>query len=233
NGYNNSHYLNHFNGNISLTTPENEYLFENYKNITYDKVEVEYYEEHHHLEQAMTKHGNKWYAIKQNPENLAQKAYAKLMLNTCYGYLGFFESPISTYEYKSVNGVTVKEKAKDGITGINFAEVPAASFITAYGRCKLANDINKVGAQNVVCCDTDSLFVINYDFDELNKLLPISTQLGDLKLEHEFEQIKALKAKTWCIADENGSVIGQATAGSNYKFKHISSFNEGETIVSS
>ncbi|NMK88429.1 hypothetical protein, partial [Staphylococcus capitis] len=207
--------------NISLTTPENEYLFENYKNITYDKVEVEYYEEHHHLEQAMTKHGNKWYAIKQNPENLAQKAYAKLMLNTCYGYLGFFESPISTYEYKSVNGVTVKEKAKDGITGINFAEVPAASFITAYGRCKLANDINKVGAQNVVCCDTDSLFVINYDFYELNKLLPISTQLGDLKLEHEFEQIKALKAKTWCIADENGSVIGQATAGSNYKFKHI------------
>lgn len=232
-GYNNSHYLNHFNGNISLTTPENEYLFENYTNITYDKVEVEYYEEHHHLEQALKKHGEKWYAVKQNPDNPAQKAYAKLMLNTCYGYLGFFESPISTYEYKSVNGVTVKEKAKDGITGIDFAEVPAASFITAYGRCKLANDINKVGAENVVCCDTDSLFVINYDFEELSKLLPISNELGDLKLEHEFEQIKALKAKTWCIADENGNVIAQATAGSNYKFKHISSFNEGETIVSS
>lgn len=233
NGHNNSHYLNNFKGDISLTTPENEYLFENYDNISYDNCEVEYYSEHIHLQEAMRKHGEKWYAVKQNPETSAQKAYAKLMLNTCYGYLGFFESPISTYHYKSVDGVTVKERAKDGITGLDFAEVPAASFITAYGRCKLANDINKVGAENVVCCDTDSLFVINYDKDTLYKLLPISDELGDLKLEHEFEQIKALKAKTWCIADNEGNVIAQATAGSNYKFKHISNFNEGEQIVSS
>lgn len=232
-GYNNSHYLNHFNGDISLTTPENEYLFENYEHITYDSVEVEYYAEHYLLEQAMKSHGDKWFEVKENPKDNVEKGYAKLMLNTCYGYLGFFESPITTYHYQSVDGVTNKEIANHGVTGLDFAEVPAACFITAYGRCKLANDINRVGAQNVICCDTDSLFVINYEYDDLIKLLPISNKLGDLEKEHEFDQIKALKAKTWCIADENGNVIAQATAGSNYKFNHISNFNPGEPIVSS
>lgn len=243
---------------ISLTSVEDKYLKENYHNIKFEAAAYVYYEEHHSLESALVNHGNKWYKEKQEGSRLkddARKMYAKMMLNTVYGYLGFFNKIVATYDYTLTdNGTTNKQirddiaNSKKAVLGLNHAEVPAAAFITAYGRVKLANDINKIGIENVVCCDTDSLFVINKDIEELKELVNIdSVELGALDKEHEFSKIRAIKAKTWCISDDLELArtdpdeyakanpykpIAQATAGSNYKFKDIRHFKPGATFLS-
>lgn len=245
-----NYYLQKFIGDISITTPEYLYLFEFYENIEYDEIKVVYYEENVLLEQAMKAHGDKWFAQKEVGEaenNQPKRTFAKDMINTCYGYLGFFQKPVDIYKWCQLeDGTMNKEKVGTGYTGLDFAEVPAASFITAYGRVKLAREINAVGVQNVVCCDTDSLFIINLDWHTLLQKLDIGNGLGQLALEHRFTKITALKAKTYCISSDWTTPehyakygynpyrpIAQATAGSNWQFKDIRNFRQGEQFVSS
>ena len=218
-----------FNGDIALTKPEVEYLHENYEDISFDSHHILYYEPNVELMAALREHGNKWFKVKENPSNPSERTFAKMMLNTVYGYLGFYGKEIKTYDYQFNNGVVEKILKGTDETGIKSAEVPAAAFITAYGRVKLANDINKFGINNVVCCDTDSLFLINVD--TLDGIEGIGDKLGMLKLEDTFDEIISLKPKTYCTA-EQGQIVCQATAGSNYKFKSMDSFVVGEEFPS-
>lgn len=214
-----------FEGAISLTKPEVEYLYANYNVIEERDVKIFYYHKNIELMNALNRHGMKWYNIKNNPKSDSEKLYAKMMLNTVYGYLGFYDKQIKTYDYEYKDQHIVKKLKGHALTGITTAEVPAAAFITAYGRVKLANDINRFGIQNVVCCDTDSLFIINY------VQIPGSDTLGELKLEHIFDEIISIKPKTYCIA-KDGVVVAQATAGSNYKFDKIDDFKAGAIFES-
>lgn len=219
-------YLHEFHGDITLTSMEVEYMLSNYTNISYDKATRIYYETNYPLMNALREHGEKWFEIKNHPKTASDRLYAKMMLNTVYGYLGFYDKEIKLYEYHFNSDTKVVEKTLTGtsVTGINTAEVPAAAFITAYGRVKLANDINMFGIENVVCCDTDSLFLIHYEsLDNFQ----IGEDLGLLKLEHEFDEIISIKPKTYCIA-KDGKVAAQALAGSNYQFKDIKNFKSGQ-----
>lgn len=217
-----------FEGPISLTKPEVEYLYKNYQIIEERDVKIFYYHKNVELMNALKQHGKKWYHIKNNPKSDSEKLYAKMMLNTVYGYLGFYDKQIKTYDYEYKDQHIVKKLKGHALTGITTAEVPAAAFITAYGRVKLANDINRFGIENVVCCDTDSLFIINYQsLDGYD----IEESLGFLKLEHEFDEIISIKPKTYCIA-KDGVVVAQATAGSNYKFEDIHQFKAGAIFES-
>lgn len=228
NHQNSDGYYEVFEGPISLTKPEVEYLYANYNVIEERDVKVFYYEKNHQLMKALKQHGKKWYNIKNNPKSDSEKLYAKMMLNTVYGYLGFYDKQIKTYDYEYKDQHIVKKLKGHALTGITTAEVPAAAFITAYGRVKLANDINRFGIENVVCCDTDSLFLINYkSLDGYD----IEESLGFLKLEHEFDEIISIKPKTYCIA-KDGLVVAQATAGSNYKFDKIEDFKAGAIFES-
>ena len=223
-------YEHEFSGDIALTSPEVEYLYENYENISYEgNPQIMYYEPNHELMAALREHGHKWYKIKEHPKNPSERTFAKMMLNTVYGYLGFYGKEIKTYDYQFNNGVVQKILKGSDVTGIKSAEVPAAAFITAYGRVKLANDINKFGINNVVCCDTDSLFLINYE--SIDGIEGIGNELGMLKLEDTFDEIISLKPKTYCTA-EQGQIVCQATAGSNYKFKSMDNFKVGELFAS-
>ncbi|MGZ2418316.1 DNA polymerase family B [Staphylococcus caledonicus] len=260
-GLNARHYMNKLaDVDISLTSVEHQYLKENYTDIEFDEYEVYFYERDTNLENALRKHGEKWYALKEKHDrekNKGAKLYDKMMLNSVYGYLGFFSKLVKTYEYKldEETGTTLQilrqdegGKSAKAELGMDYAEVPAAAFITAYGRVKLATDINKIGVQNVVATDTDSLFVINKTLDELNQLVEIDPyKLGALAIEHEFGKIRAIKAKTWCISDDLKQAqdypddyakadpyqpIAQATAGSNFKFPDIRMFEPGSIIFS-
>lgn len=222
-------YYREFSGDIALTKPEVEYLHENYEDITFDSHQIMYYEPNHELMAALRIHGQKWYKVKENPKSKSERTFAKMMLNTVYGYLGFYGKEIKTYDYEFNNGVVEKILKGSDVTGIKSAEVPAAAFITAYGRVKLANDINKFGIDNVVCCDTDSLFLINYE--SIDGIEGIGNELGMLKLEDTFDEIISLKPKTYCTA-EQGHIVCQATAGSNYPFKSMDNFKVGQAFPS-
>lgn len=237
------YYLNKFVGDIALTKPEVEYLYECYENIEYDSNKIYYYEEHTMLEDALVSHGKKWFKRKNDAkirEDKPDELYSKLMLNTAYGYLGFFEKPIGQYEYSldQQYNTVIKEKQGETPTGLTFAEVPAASFITAYGRVKLARAVNKVGVHRTLATDTDSMVVLNTTIEELRSLFTVTLKdeapiLGEFSLEDTFHYATAIRAKTWCIADENYKPIKQSTAGSNFKFNDIRNFKKGETILSS
>ncbi|HDF4459013.1 TPA: hypothetical protein PEI33_002791 [Staphylococcus aureus] len=246
--------------NIVLTSVEDEYMHKYYSDIKFDSFNVIYYDRHYKLEHALRQFGEKWYNEKvesKKVENKARTLYSKMMLNSVYGYLGFFNKIVDTYEYildetgkldKRIKDSDSKTgaKSKKAVLGLPHAEVPAAAFITAYGRVKLAEDINKIGINNVVCIDTDSLFVINVEYDKLKELVDIDPyKLGALDCEHEFSKIISLKPKTWCISDDLEQAreypdkyakanpykpIAQATAGSNYQFKDIRSFYTGNKI---
>lgn len=226
NHHNSTSYRNDFEGPITLTKPEVEYLKSNYDIIESRNVKIFYYEKNIELMNALRLHGLKWYEKKNNPANASEKLYAKMMLNTVYGYLGFYDKEVKTYDYSFNDNHVEKHLKGHTVTGLSTAEVPAAAFITAYGRVKLANDINRYGIKNVVCCDTDSLFIINY------VQIPSSDKLGELKLEHIFDEIISIKPKTYCIA-KDGEVVAQATAGSNYKFDNINDFKAGAVFESS
>lgn len=226
NHHNSTSYRDDFEGPITLTKPEVEYLKSNYDILEARDIKIFYYEKNIELMNALRIHGLKWYEKKNNPANASEKLYAKMMLNTVYGYLGFYDKEVKTYDYSFNDNHVEKHLKGHTVTGLSTAEVPAAAFITAYGRVKLANDINRYGIKNVVCCDTDSLFIINY------VQIPGSDKLGELKLEHIFDEIISIKPKTYCIA-KDGNVLAQATAGSNYKFDDIHQFKAGAIFESS
>lgn len=241
-GVNASYYRTHFDGKVSLTSIEWEYVQEHYiidfeQSHGFEKV---YYEEHKVLEQALVKHGNYWYQVKleSTGTDAVKRAESKLMLNSVYGYLAFFEKEIELYKYdKEEDGTLVKILSDKSVTGLPYAEVAAAAFITAYGRVKLATDINKIGLDHVAGCDTDSLICFDLSLDELKERVQFTDeseteQLGLLKCEATFSQAKYIRAKTYCLADSEGNVIKTALAGSPYRFKRIENFNVGETYGS-
>ena len=233
-GENASAYLTKYAGPLSLTSPEYEYLKEFYHNIKAKGMIKVYYEEHVLLEKALKAHKDKWFPEKAKAKG-TRRQYAKDMVNCCYGYLGFYESERNKYELIYDKEKHMIDKVVDGdpnIVGLSYPEVPAAAFITAYGRVKLARDINAIGLEHIVCCDTDSLFVIDVPWEVLTSKVTIDDEIGNFKLEHTFTQIRSIKPKTYAIADDDGKVKAQATAGSNYKFKKISSFVEGTKFAS-
>lgn len=233
-GMNSDYYLSEYKGPISLTSPEYQYLLDCYDIIDVGKYQKVYYPRHTKLEKALKTHRDIWYHEKEIATG-ARKVYAKLMLNSCYGYLGFFNSERNKYKirYDKKENKIEKELLEDkAMTGLPYPEVPAAAFITAYGRVKLARDINAIGINHVVCCDTDSLFIVDLDYDTIASRVTIGDEIGQFKLEHTFKQIISIKAKTYCIANEDGVPIAQATAGSNYKFKHIENFKSGQQFYS-
>ena len=233
-GMNSDYYLSEYKGPISLTSVEYQYLLDCYNIHEIGKYEKVYYARHTKLEKALKTHKDIWYKEKEIATG-ARKTYAKLMLNSCYGYLGFFNSERNKYKirYDKKENKIEKELLEDKtMTGLPYPEVPAAAFITAYGRVKLARDINAIGIDHVVCCDTDSLFIVDLDYDTIKSRVTIGDEIGQFKLEHTFKQIISIKAKTYCIANEDGVPIAQATAGSNYKFKHIENFKSGQVFYS-
>ena len=233
-GMNSDYYKSVYNGPISLTSVEYQYLLDCYDIKEVGKYQKVYYPRHTKLEKALRTHKDLWYHEKEIATG-ARKAYAKLMLNSCYGYLGFFNSKRNKYKihYDKKENKIEKELLEDkAMTGLPYPEVPAAAFITAYGRVKLARDINAIGINHVVCCDTDSLFIVDLDYDTIASRVTIGDEIGEFKLEHTFKQIISIKAKTYCIANEDGVPIAQATAGSNYKFKNIENFKSGTTFYS-
>ena len=237
-GVNASYYRTHFDGKVSLTSIEWQYVKEHYI-IDFERSsegEVVYYEEHKVLEQALVEHGSHWYQVKleSTGTDAVKRAESKLMLNSVYGYLAFFEKEIDLYKYdKEEDGTLVKLLSDKSVTGLKYAEVAAAAFITAYGRVKLATDINKIGLDYVAGCDTDSLICFDLTLDELKERVQFTDeseteQLGLLKCEATFSQAKYIRAKTYCLADSEGNVIKTALAGSPYRFKHIENFNVGQ-----
>lgn len=194
---NSSHYLNNLSIDqmFVLTNIEYQYLIENYDIEDIGQVKFLKADENKELHEAFSQFCQYWYKQKKDGRKDGDKTkewFAKLMLNSLYGKFGQFESKYENYHLTSENGILVKEDVSKYVDSMWDADLAVASYITAYGRVKLANDINTVGLDRFCYCDTDSLHVLGEA-----KELDVGLELGQWKLEGISKRSKFIQAKTY------------------------------------
>ncbi len=139
-------------------------------------------------------------AAKTEPEKL----FYKLLMNNLYGRLGT----------GGTIGRTVWRTADNENDGISYGEkvlvnyqMPLAqetnwihaAYVTAYGRIRLLEFMEKIGADNMIYCDTDSTI-----FDCATKTIPFecSNKLGEMKLEDWLPRVQTYAPKEYRAGDK-------------------------------
>ena len=131
-----------------------------------------------------------YYNMKVNAKTPAESLIAKLMNNNLVGKFG--TKPWGTrllYE----NGEYVKQR-----TEIKTVYVRLAAFLNAYGRVMISDYAQKCKKDSLFYIDTDSIFTS----DEPD--LPISGELGDFKIEKEFDSFAVNKMKQYAWHNSDG-----------------------------
>lgn len=178
-----------------LTNLEYQYLLENYDIEEMGPVQFLKADENKELHKAFKAFCKYWYKQKKDARKIndgTKEWFAKLMLNSLYGKFGQFESQYENYHLTNHNGILAKEDVSKYVDSMWDADLAVASYITAYGRVKLANDINEIGIERFCYCDTDSLHVIGEA-----KELDVGVELGQWKLEGISTQSKFIQPKTY------------------------------------
>lgn len=179
-----------------LTNLEYQYLLENYDIKELGQVKFLKADENKELHEAFSKFCQYWYKQKKDGRKDGDKTkewFAKLMLNSLYGKFGQFESQYENYHLEANdNDILEKVDVSKYVDSMWDADLAVASYITAYGRVKLANDINTVGLDRFCYCDTDSLHVIGEA-----KELDVGLELGQWKLEGISTRSKYIQSKTY------------------------------------
>jgi len=129
------------------------------------------------------------YELRLASSNEAEKTFFKLLMNNLYGRLS-----ISGEVTRSVHRSPETEDKGDcyGEKVLVTYKMPLAeetnwshgAHVTSYGRLRLLEFLEKIGAKNLIYCDTDSAI-----FDCPSKKIPFKTSmdLGEMKLERDKE----------------------------------------------
>lgn len=92
-----------------------------------------------------------------------------------------------------------------------------AATITAYSRIKIYKTAIKLGLENFLYCDTDSLFLKNVENIE-EKIDLHDSKLGYWSIEKRFKYFITKGAKSYIIFDENKEPIKKRLSGVNKKY---------------
>lgn len=160
-----------------------------------------------------TKYVQKYYKMKKEADksgNRVKRTIAKLFLNSLYGKFG--QNPKRAKKYPKL-GEDGKIRLKYDIEceenepiyriSKNFNYLPVAIFVTAIARWKIVNDILKIGVENWVYTDTDSIVTLV----PLPKLMVDDVKLGKYKIEHVMKRFKTLGQKTYYGIDIKGKKV--------------------------
>jgi hypothetical protein len=74
-----------------------------------------------------------------------------------------------------------------------------AAYVTAYGRIALLEFMEKIGAKNMIYCDTDSTI---FDCPDKEIPFPISKELGEMKLESWESECETFAPKTYRVGNK-------------------------------
>jgi len=238
-----------------ITSPEIKYLFEHPEYGTIlkaDKIVV--YEQ----ENIFSEYVDFFYGFRQNTTNEAYKQMSKVMLNSLYGKFGQHCSTIPTLitddikikmytEIMNMTGsleILTALDSKIVKLGESLYQVSKmdgefsrdsipiiASAVTSYSRILLYDLMEKANLSNVLYCDTDSLFVNEYGYHNLQDCIS-QTDLGKLKLEksgtaeirgakdYTFNgkvKLKGVKANAELLPDGTFKQLNWQTKNSRYR----------------
>ncbi len=125
------------------------------------------------------------------------KSWAKLNMNGLSGKFGQRNLENSEYiEVEDLEEVNIEElyayqdtyfkqeTIESGELDFNTRSYPViVAYITAYARIHLHSSMCRLGLENILYCDTDSIAVINKTPEELKETLTIGSDLGNFELQ--------------------------------------------------
>lgn len=137
-----------------------------------------------------------WGEIKKNNTG-AKRQLAKLMLNSLYGKFGTNDRKCQMKPYLDrESGIIKFERQEETIEQPVYTAL--ACFVTAWARYKTISSAQKVGINNFVYADTDSLKIVNLRHHHVAKIIQVHAKdLGKWKFEGFASQGKFLRAKTY------------------------------------
>lgn len=152
----------------------------------------------------------KFYKRRLESKTPAYKLIYKLLMNNLYGQLGMSGKVIKTVR-PTENDIKLIQtgKLKVQMLGTNimkefFIPLPEhcnylhASYVTSYGRLRLLEFMRTIPPENMVYCDTDSLFFFAKNW---KAPFPTGDSLGDMKLEDKGSRITTYAPKVYSIND--------------------------------
>ena len=161
----------------------------------------------------------------------------KLLMNSFYGKLGFkymnkenltHVEDISEEDLYTASLFPTKDSKIYRVMKGENASIPNYVFpiiplmVTSYSRFKMFQEFKKTGFERVFYSDTDCIFT--------NRKLASSTELGELKLEEQFEELIIVKPKFYGGTLKDGNIIkvkGLHNAIKEYRdFKDMISKND-------
>lgn len=157
--------------------------------------------------------------------NKVKRLLHKLMQNMCYGKFG-----------SDIDGTQKQPLLQDNV--IKYVEVenektteyiPVALFCTSYARNELLNTIYKVGIENVLYCDTDSIHTKISEEEFKKRVSNIhNTNYHAWKHEYNFKKSKYLAPKTYCEVTTDDNLIVKC-AGMSSKLKKFITYDNFNT----
>lgn len=153
---------------------------------------------------------DKFYQRRLDEKVPAYKLIYKLLMNNLYGQLGMSGNVIKTTKltkndiHEIKNGKLRVHMFGDNVLKEFAIPLPAhcnylhASYVTSYGRLRLLECMRKVPPENMVYCDTDSLFFFAKNW---KTPFPIGDKLGQMKLEDRGAKITTFAPKVYSIDD--------------------------------
>ena len=205
-----------------LCSVDIEYMYEVYDVHEIEYGEVFYFEADKDFTKGVRKHINYWRNKKEKAKDPATRQQAKFMLNTLWGRWGMYQKTVDD----------AGQKVEIGDEDTNYV---SAIFTTAYARVYLNKAMNWFNKQ-LLYTDTDSVHFV-YGGKVPNKKTLLSKLkneidpkvFGKWDLEKEFTKARYLKAKTYALEMNNGS-IKATTAGSNLSLESLDDFYIGATF---
>lgn len=164
--------------NFTLTSVEFDMVEDNY-NI--DFISVNYFYAFRSVSGVFSEYVDLFYNIKKKNTG-ARRTMAKLFLNNLVGKFAK-KKTVNVRKY-SVDSGLLRFEEEEG-KACKTCYVPVAAFVNSYAKRMLVEDAKKVGLENVIYCDTDSLHLKN---KECMKCIDIGDDLGMWGIEKEWRE---------------------------------------------
>ena len=141
--------------------------------------------------------------------NACKTEMAKLMLNSFYGKMGSNAVRIDRSLKMDENGQIKYNGAVHSYKTSKRYYMAFASAVTAWGRVNLRTTLYKIGFENVLYFDTDSLYTTITEEEIKSRCGDIlhDTDLGKWKIEKHYNSFKTIGAKKYILTDTDEKVI--------------------------
>lgn len=144
------------------------------------------------------------YDKRKASKNDAERLFLKVLMNSLYGKLASKNQVTRTVSRQSL--LQKNAKRMEEVKWINYhrglldyftpqqdyVNVPWGAMITAYARLLLTKYMVQIPAEKLIYCDTDSIYCLNHQ-------LPLSPELGAMKLEKRASVMEVVQPKAYRI----------------------------------